>query len=324
MIALICDGLARRGHAVTLMAARGSRIDGRLVAYPWAGRRPKPLRAAARAVFETRLALELARGPDAVLAFGRTDHLGQALATGRPLVYRFSNPIRPEEVARLRARARGPLTLVALSEAHAGAGRGDGWRIIPNGVDLARLTPAARSGPRRLAFLGRLTRAKGVDTAIRVARRAGLPLTLAGTVPDEPGAAAFFEAEVRPHLGDGVAWIGEVDEAAKTRLLRQSAALLMPLRWEEPFGIVAVEALACGTPVIATPRGAMPEVIRDGVTGYLAEGEAAMADAIARLDRLDRRACRAEAESRFSADAMVEGYLAALDAARAPAAAPAA
>jgi glycosyltransferase involved in cell wall biosynthesis len=143
-------------------------------------------------------------------------------------------------------------------------------------------------------------------------------------VPDEPGAAAFFEAEVRPHLGDGVAWIGEVDEAAKTRLLRQSAALLMPLRWEEPFGIVAVEALACGTPVIATPRGAMPEVIRDGVTGYLAEGEAAMADASRGSTASTAAPAAPRPNGRFSADAMVEGYLAALEAARAPAAAPAA
>jgi glycosyltransferase involved in cell wall biosynthesis len=136
-----------------------------------------------------------------------------------------------------------------------------------------------------------------------------MPLRIAGNIPDEPGAAELFEREVRPHLGAGVEWVGELDDAAKKPFLAGAAALLFPIRWEEPFGIVMAEALACGTPVVALRRGAVPEVVDHGVTGFVCDDEAGLTAAVGRLGGLDRAACRRAAETRFSADAMVEGYL---------------
>ncbi len=112
-------------------------------------------------------------------------------------------------------------------------------------------------------------------------------------------------------MANGIEWVGAVDDAAKVPFLQNAAALLVPIQWDEPFGLVVAEALACGTPVIAMHRGSMPELIRHGVTGFLCRSTDEMVDAVGRLGAIDRRACRADCERRFAADRMVEDYVAA-------------
>ena len=163
-----------------------------------------------------------------------------------------------------------------------------------------------------MAFIGRLTSNKGVHVAIEVARRLGQPLRIAGNVSDEDGDREFFETRVRPQLGNGIEWVGPVDDAAKAPFLQNAAALLMPVQWDEPFGLVVAEALACGTPVLALRRASMPELIRHGITGFLCASTDEMVAAARRLDEIDRRACRADCERRFSADRMVDEYLSAI------------
>lgn len=309
IVALLCEGFAARGHRVTLMAAPGSRNYGRLVTYPWAGRQARIQRAWARGVFTSRALVEAARGQDVIVSIARTDWMTPLLRLGLPTVYNFQNPIGADQVSMLRRHARGPLRLISISDAQRAGFSGDDWRTIHNAVDVTRLPFSAQGRDGYLAFLGRLTANKGVDTAIRAARRAGLPLRIAGNVSDEEGGRAFFEREVAPHLGDGVEWIGEIGDLEKPAFLGGARALLVPIRWDEPFGIVVPEALACGTPVIAAPRGSMPELIRDGVNGFFAADEDATVAAIGRLDAIDRAVCRADAEGRFAAEGMVERYL---------------
>lgn len=157
-------------------------------------------------------------------------------------------------------------------------------------------------------FLGRMTADKGVLWAISAARKAGVPLLLAGKMrsPDE---IAFFEEKVAPLLSDDVRYLGEIPHAEKVDLLGRARALLFPTLWNEPFGMVTLEAFACGTPVISTLHGAVPEVVEDGVTGFLCPDEPTFAEAISRIDAIDRRACRAAVEGYFSADRMVTNYL---------------
>ena len=148
---------------------------------------------------------------------------------------------------------------------------------------------------------------KGPQRAIAAAREAGARVVLAG--PVQPGQEAFFAAEVEPELGrDGIEYAGEADSERKRELYRHARALLMPIRWPEPFGLVMVESLACGTPVIAFPEGAAPEVVEDGVTGFVVDDEHAMAQAVARLDEIDPAACRDSCERRFGVPAVVRGY----------------
>jgi glycosyltransferase involved in cell wall biosynthesis len=159
-----------------------------------------------------------------------------------------------------------------------------------------------------LAFLGRIAPEKGPDVAIRWARAAGLPIWMAAKVPRREN--RFFNERIAPFVdGHGVKFVGEVDDSSKAAFLGRAKALLFPINWPEPFGLVMIEAMACGTPVIAFPCGSVPEIIEDGVTGFIVENDTQAVQAIGRLDELDRRRVRAQFERRFSASRMAQDYL---------------
>jgi glycosyltransferase involved in cell wall biosynthesis len=184
------------------------------------------------------------------------------------------------------------------------------WVTVPNGVDLSLYTMTTvvdTDAP--LIFLGRLERIKGVHTAIEIARRANRRLVIAGNRVESRDGTEYFESEVRPHLDDRrVTYVGPVDDAMKNRLLGGAAALLMPIEWEEPFGIVMVEAMACGTPVIGFARGSVPEVVDDGRTGVVVKSAEAAVLALDRVTSLDRRLVRARCEERFGYTAIADRY----------------
>lgn len=159
-----------------------------------------------------------------------------------------------------------------------------------------------------LAFLGRMSREKRPDRAIAIARRAGIRLRMAAKV--DPADQAYFEECIRPLLkGPGVEFVGEIGEADKNEFLGEALALLFPIDWPEPFGLTMIEAMACGTPVIAFPCGSVPEVVRDGVNGYIVGSEDAAVAAVRRCADFDRRACRLAFEQRFSAARMARDYV---------------
>ncbi len=179
--------------------------------------------------------------------------------------------------------------------------------VIHHGLDPDSYPAGAGEG-RYLAFLGRFAPEKGPHVAIDVARAAGVPLRMGGG--PHPVAQAYFEREIVPRLaGEGVEWLGDVSHGPKIELLAASRGLLFPIDWEEPFGLVMIEAMLVGTPVIAYPRGAAPEVVEDGVTGFLVRDEQEMVRAVAKLGSLDRRLCRARARERWSHLRMAHEYL---------------
>lgn len=169
--------------------------------------------------------------------------------------------------------------------------------VIPHGIDLQAHAYGDGDGG-FLAFVGRMSPDKGVHVAVRVARRAGRRLLVVSKMR-EPEEHAYFEQQVRPLLGDDVELLHELSAPERIKVLRSATALLNPICWPEPFGLVMAEALACGTPVLAFPNGAAPEIVDDGKTGFLCSDESDMVDALARVDSLDRRACRTAAEQRF-------------------------
>jgi len=184
--------------------------------------------------------------------------------------------------------------------------------VIHHGVDMSKFTVGSGRGGYAL-FLGRMSPDKGVHTAVRVAREAGMPLKIAAKLREQPE-HEYFSERVRPLLGGDIEFIGEVAGSAKHELLGEAVCLLNPMAWHEPFGMVMIEALASGTPVVATPRGAAPEIVDDGVTGYLRVGEEALAVALQRVGSLERAACRRAAETRFSLEHMVAGHVALFEA----------
>jgi glycosyltransferase involved in cell wall biosynthesis len=178
---------------------------------------------------------------------------------------------------------------------------------VYHGLPAESLNPSMEPGS-YLAFLGRLTKEKGPEAAIRIARAAGLPLHIAAKIPS--GERGYFKEVLEPRIdGREVQLRGEIDDKSKEKFLAEAAALLFPIDWPEPFGLVMIEAMACGTPVIAFRCGSVPEVIDDGVTGFVVEGEAEAIQAIGRLGELDRRQVRTRFEQRFTARRMAEDYV---------------
>src|SRR5204863_9523269 len=177
----------------------------------------------------------------------------------------------------------------------------------PNALDL-QLYPCHPHRGDYLLFLGRMSADKGAHRAICVAKETELPLKLAGKKQD-PKEHRYFKELVEPHLVDGIEYLGEVTHGEKVRLLQGARATLFPIDWEEPFGLVMLESIACGTPVIATRRGAVPEVIEGGVTGVIVDDHRRMPVAIAAADGLDPAELRRHAEERYAPGRMVEDYL---------------
>jgi glycosyltransferase involved in cell wall biosynthesis len=170
------------------------------------------------------------------------------------------------------------------------------------------MTPVAGAKPEYLAFLGRIAPEKGPDRAIRIARACGIPLKIAAKVDKVD--QHYFEAVVRPMLdGPGVEMIGEIGEAEKPAFLSGAVGLLMPIDWPEPFGLVMIEAMGCGTPVIAFNRGSVPEIVENGLTGFIVEDETGAIGAVERLATLSRERVHARYEQRFSPRRMAEDYL---------------
>ena len=198
------------------------------------------------------------------------------------------------------------VALVAISEHHRATAPDLAATVILHGIDLDLFLPGPGDGD-YLLFVGRMSPDKGPDRAIRIARAAGMPLFLAAKARD-PEEQAFFHAAVEPLLGPDVALLGEATVAERVELLRHATAVVNPICWPEPFGLVMAEALACGTPVVGCPRGAAPEIVVDGVTGFLRDTEAGLVAAVGDLTRIDRRACRARAEERFSLARMAADY----------------
>lgn len=155
-----------------------------------------------------------------------------------------------------------------------------------------------------------MDRVKGVHSAIAIAKATGIPLVIAGNVAPDGENRDYFTCVIRPQIDNiNIRYIGPVNDEQKNHLLRKAKALLFPIEWDEPFGIVMTEAMACGTPVIALRRGAVPEVISDGVDGFVCDSVEQMVDAVGKLDKLDRRDCRIKVESRFCDEVVVSQYL---------------
>ncbi|MEJ0052823.1 MAG: glycosyltransferase family 4 protein [Methylovirgula sp.] len=200
------------------------------------------------------------------------------------------------------------LPLVSISDSQRRPAPNARWaRTIHHGMPENLLTPIPAE-PRYLAFLGRISPEKRVDRAIKIAIRAGLPLKIAAKV--DAADVDYFEEQIRPLLThDNIEFIGEIGDVQKPEFLSGALALIVPIDWPEPFGIVMIEAMACGTPVIAFNRGSVPEVIEDGVTGFIVEDETSAVGAIRRLSQLSRAQIRKRFEERFTSRRMANDYI---------------
>ena len=180
--------------------------------------------------------------------------------------------------------------------------------VVYNGVEIDKYNFVASPPPdAALVFLGRIEPIKGPHIAIQVAQKAGKKLVIAGNIPQEY--ESYFEKEIKPALNDQITFIGPVNDMQKNELLGNKSAFLMPIEWDEPFGIVMAEAMACGTPVISFARGSVPEVVTHNITGFICQSIDEMVTAVGKIDTIDRNLVRRDCENRFSSTTIIENYL---------------
>ncbi|NYE26384.1 glycosyltransferase family 4 protein [Pigmentiphaga litoralis] len=309
VVSYLTEELVRQGHDVTLFACGGSRTHAKLI---------ECCPCAVRLVEDTAdpQAFHFAMLEDVVRQSGNFDlahfHVDyQHFPFSRrldcahltTLHWRLDIPGLP-----LLYRAFADVPVVSISEAQRTPLPWLNWQgTVHHGLPTDLLTAGDASGG-YLAFLGRIAPSKRPDLAIEIARRANVPLHIGAKIDN--GDLHYFERDIRHLFNDPIVhYRGELNEVQKHTFLGAARALIFPIDWPEPFGLVMAEALACGTPVIAFRRGSVPEVIEHGVTGFIVDTVDEAVDAVRRLPEIDRRACRAAFEARFTAPRMVADYL---------------
>jgi glycosyltransferase involved in cell wall biosynthesis len=315
VVSLLADGLVDAGHDVTLFASGDSHTKAELAAiYPEALSRQ-----IGRTFEELKHALFcFARAGDFDVINDHSGMLGAALGatTATPLVHTAHGPLEgePGEIYELIGRVAPQVGLISISMNQRKPKPHLNWIAnCHNALDFS-VYPCKPHRGDYLLFLGRLSPDKGAHRAVAVAMETGLPLKIAGKL-QEPKEREYFHELVEPHLVNGIEYLGEVTHGEKVELLQNARATLFPIEWEEPFGLVMIESMACGTPVIATRWGAVPEVIEDGRSGIIVDSYTQMADALERADDLDPLELRRYVEEEFSPERMVGDYVAAYEAA---------
>jgi glycosyltransferase involved in cell wall biosynthesis len=307
----LTEELVRRGHDVTLFAAGSSRTSARLVPCS-----PRPLWELDPSESITYPHSQLDRVSRQLRQFDIVHtHTEQLLSLApdtmpTPLVATLHGRLDlPDTWPILKAEPEHALVSISDCQRRPAAGLRLNWAAtVHHGLDLAHSYRLGRGAGGYLLFLGRVSPQKDPVTAIKVAIRSGFRLKIAARV--DPADEGFFQDDVVPLLGHPmIEWLGEQTDPQKAALLADAAGLLVPITWEEPFGLVFIEALASGTPVISRPRGSIPEFLRHGEHGFLVESEDAMVDACQNLKEIDRRACRDWALQHFSAERMTTDYL---------------
>jgi glycosyltransferase involved in cell wall biosynthesis len=307
IVEMLVYGLVERGHHVTLCANGASKVPCKLVA--WQGKKSQHL----PDIIKNTLTLTttvLKHKVDIIHSFSRLAYMGLVMPFPVPKIMSYQREPSVTQVKKANfIAAKNSLYFTGCSN-----------YITQQIAPFVQATTIYNAAPfdkydlkpttdtdAPLVFLGRIEEIKGVREAILVAQKTGRRLVIAGNVPEE--GKTYFETEVRPHLDDRIEYGGPVDDRQKNELLGTAAALLMPIQWNEPFGIVMAEAMACGTPVIGLARGAVPEVVEQGVTGFCCSSVEEMVLSVGKLSTINRRNVKSRASENFSAQAMVDKYV---------------
>ncbi|MBD2593968.1 glycosyltransferase [Nostoc spongiaeforme FACHB-130] len=310
IVDLLVTGLQARGHTVGLVAHADSTSPANK-SFSWPGKRSQNKVDAVRNTITLRSAVQEFQ-PDIIHSFSRILYLLPLLPSRLPKIMSYQRNPSLRTTSWGGKLAQGSLTFTGCSDYICSIGRTAGgvWHPIHNCVEIEKYTFQPQVAPDApLVFLSRVERIKGAHTAIAIAKKTGRKLLIAGNYSTTGEAGQYWEEEIVPHLGkEGIEYVGAVNDVQKNELLGKAAAMIVPIEWEEPFGIVFAEALACGTPVISCPRGALPEIVRQGIDGYLINSIDEAVAAVHQLSNIDRYQCRQRAEQCFSASVILDQY----------------
>ncbi|MDP9048073.1 MAG: glycosyltransferase [Bacteroidota bacterium] len=312
LVYLFAGEYQKLGHEVTLLAGPGSYCTGEVVAFG-----VNDLTRSAKVKFkEIRTVWNYLRQHrdrfDRVHNFGRLIYLLPVLNHPIEKVMTYGRPVSTMGVKIVNALPNQNLLFTACSNYCVSTGNVAGrWKTVYNGIDFSQYELSeAVNDDAPLMFLGRLDRIKGAHTAIKVAKETNSKLIIAGNIPTTADGSQYFKTEIEPQIDNKlIKYVGSLNDQEKNAYLRRARALLFPIEWDEPFGMVMIEAMACGTPVIAFNRGSVPEVIDEKVSGFIVSGEREMGEALGKLYLINRNQCRSIAQERFDVSHLAKRYI---------------
>ncbi len=314
MFKLLFDSLIEKGHTVNLLAGAGSKVtECRLLTYKLKEKTNYFDRFYRRLDFSLK-SFRLSINSDIVHTFKFWPNYHFILNNlKKPIIYRQGNSINPDDFLKIKNNNPKYGFMQCISKSQIRNLKGlekDRVFFIPNATDTDLICPPKKSEGNYMAFLGRLNYIKGIDIAVKISLSTGIPLKIAGVLrPHEYEAKSLFDEKVKPYLGKNIEFIGPINDSQKREFLGNAICLLMPNRWEEPFGIVMIEALAAGTPVIGTNKGSIPEIIDHGINGFVCNSLNEMIDSIKNIHTIDRKKCREKAVNEYSKEKYISNIL---------------
>lgn len=312
LVYLFAEEYTRQGHQVTLLAGPGSHCSGTTVTFGTNSLTRSKFQKWKEVLFVWKYLLKKHTEFDLIHNFGRLVYLLPILNTNAGKIMTYGRRVAAGNIRYINMLPNKNLVFTACSNYCVSTGNVAGrWETVYNTINFDNYKPVNQfNTDAPLMFLGRLDKIKGVHLAIQAAKASGQKLLLAGNISHTPDNYQYFKTEIEPHIdGDSVKYIGELNDADKNKHLGQAKALLFPIQWDEPFGMVMIEAMACGTPVIAFNRGSVPEVIQDNLNGLVVNDVEEMVEAISKLSGIDRAGCRDYAYTRFNLHLIAQNYL---------------
>lgn len=311
LVYLFAEEYTRMGHHVTILAGPDSYCSGKTVTFGINDLNRSWLQRMKEVLFAWRFLYRSRKDFDLVHNFGRLIYLLPILNHPVNKIMTYGRPVAQKGVRFVNALPNQKLVFTACSHYCVSTGNVAGrWETVYNAIDFSQYRLNEKIDENApLMFLGRLDKVKGVHTAIAVAKATGHQLIIGGNVSHTPDNYAYFKQEIEPHLdNEQIIYHGPMDDEAKNNYLGRARALLFPIEWDEPFGMVMIEAMACGTPVIAFNRGSVPEVVCEE-SGFRVRDAAGMEAAVGQIGHVNRKACRESAERRFDVAVIAAQYL---------------
>jgi glycosyltransferase involved in cell wall biosynthesis len=312
LVYLFAEEYTRLGHKVTLLAGPDSHCSGTTVTFGVNDLNRSATAKYNEVLFVWRYLYTNRAKFDVVHNFGRLIYLLPILNHSVKKIMTYGRQVSPKGIKIFTGLPNKNLVFTACSNYCVGTGNVAGnWHTVYNAIDFSKYELNEHVEPTApLMFLGRLDKIKGVHTAIAVAKQTDHQLLIAGNVPTTPDNLNYYKTEIEPLIdGKQIIYLGALNDEQKNDYLKKAKALLFPIEWDEPFGLVMIEAMACGTPVIAFKRGSVPEVVDEGITGFIIDNAAEMVNRIGALDQINRNECRRRAVERFDVKVVAKHYL---------------